>query len=411
MITLLSREFWNLIPLHILFLEPYDAGSHRAFREGLCEHSVHDYRCLTLPARFWKWRMRGAAAWFADELIPDRKAGYDLILATDYLNLADLRGLLPAPLDRLPAVLYMHENQLTYPLSPEEEFDFHFGYTNILSALAATRVIFNSDFHRDLFLESIPSYLGKMPEAVPRRVPERLAARSTVLPVGLQREPHPEPDPAPWLGGPCAAEAGPGWPRGRRPTILWNHRWEFDKRPDLFRAAIESLLDAGLEFDLLLLGEPRGHESFFEPLRERLGPRLRAFGHVPDRVDYDRLVASADIVVSCAAQEYFGISVAEAIHAGAYAVLPREQVYPSLYGSRCRGDHFYTSAEELKALLARLLAGEGTGHVCGLPPACDEFCWRRLAPRYDEELSVVVAAAATAPDAPSGEDSSHADDR
>ncbi|MBE0564379.1 MAG: DUF3524 domain-containing protein, partial [Krumholzibacteria bacterium] len=193
----------------ILFIEPYDGGSHRAFREGLIRHSRHRYVSLTLPARFWKWRMRGAAAWFADRLAAEPPAACDLIVATDFLNLADLRGLLPGPLDRAPLLLYMHENQLTYPLSPQEEFDFHFGFTNILSALAADRVVFNSAWHREVFLDSLPDYLARMPEAVPAGIRPRLEARSSVLGVGLERAPLPADHFPRWRGGPCAAAAGP----------------------------------------------------------------------------------------------------------------------------------------------------------------------------------------------------------
>ena len=32
-----------------LFIEPYDGGSHRAFREGLSSHSRHQFESLTLP--------------------------------------------------------------------------------------------------------------------------------------------------------------------------------------------------------------------------------------------------------------------------------------------------------------------------------------------------------------------------
>ncbi len=370
--------------MDIVFLEPYDGGSHRAFRRGWSSRSRHRIRSLTLPARFWKWRMRGAALWFADELAA-APGPCDLIFATDFLNLADLRGLLPRPLDRAPAVLYMHENQLTYPLSPDEAFDYHFGFTNILSCLAADRVVFNSAWHRELFLDALPDYLGKMPEAVPRGVRDRLAGRSGVLPVGIERAPHPPGAFAPWLGGAAASGTdGRPWPRdGDAHVLLWNHRWEFDKRPELFRDAVLRLDDAGLDFRLLLLGEPRRQEAVFRPLSDRLGSRVLHFGHVDDPGEYRRLVAAADIVVSCAAQEYFGISVAEAIHAGAYAVLPREQVYPSLYGSRCRGRHFYRDGDELTALLGDLLRGDGCGHVCSLPLDCDEFCWDRLAPRFD----------------------------
>lgn len=373
--------------LEILFVEPYDGGSHRAFREGLTRRSRHRIRALTLPPRFWKWRLRGSAAWFADRIEAERPP-CDLIVATDYLNAADFRGLLPPPYDRLPLLLYMHENQLTYPLSPEEEFDFHFGATNIVSALAADLVVFNSAFHRDLFLDGLPGYLGRMPEAVPKGVGPRLAARSRVLPVGLERSPR-GPGAAPcWRGGPCAPGAGPGWPREQEPLVLWNHRWEFDKRPDWFRDALLVLAGEGAAFRVALLGDPRGREETFAPLRERLGARVVAWGEA-SRARYEAWLARTDVVVSCAAQEYFGIAVAEAVHAGAYPVLPREQVYPSLYGTRCRGRHFYDGPLGLTALLREVLAGR-CGHVCGLPEAGDEWCWDRLAPAYDalfEELA------------------------
>lgn len=370
----------------VLFLEPWDDGSHRAFREGLLACSHHRYTVLSLPGRFWKWRMRAAAAWFADRLNEQRPPA-DLILTTGFLNVADLRGLLRPPLDRLPVVLYMHENQLTYPLSPQEEFDFHFGFTNIISCLAADRVVFNSEWHRSLFLDAIPAFLNRMPEAVPKDVPARIRARSEVVPVGIERAPLPAKHFPQYRGGPCEPEIGPRWPRGERPLLLWNHRWEFDKRPEMFARALGALLDRGLDFDVALLGDPAGQEAVFAPVAERLGPRCRAFAWIPERRTYEAWLAAADIVVSCAAQEYFGISVAEAIHAGAYAVLPRGQVYPSLYGPGCRGRHFYDDQAGLEDLLAELIRGGTCGHVCGLDQVADRCTWAVVGPRFDALLS------------------------
>ena len=44
----------------ILLLSPYHGGSHQAFADGLIKHSSHHIDLLSLPPRFWKWRMRGA---------------------------------------------------------------------------------------------------------------------------------------------------------------------------------------------------------------------------------------------------------------------------------------------------------------------------------------------------------------
>jgi glycosyltransferase involved in cell wall biosynthesis len=385
------KELGSLEIKNILFIEPYDGGSHRAFREGLIEHSRHNYKCLTLPARFWKWRMRGSAAWFADEVSLAQPGPCDLLMVTGFLNLADFRGLVPPPFDRLPALLYMHENQLTYPLSPDEEFDFHFGFTNILSCLAADHIVFNSDFHRDLFLTSLPAYLGKMSEAVPRQVPQRLGDRSSVLPVGLDRRPLPSGHYSQYRGGHAEPEVGPGWPRGKRHRILWNHRWEFDKQPEMFARVVNRLLEEGRDFEVALLGEPQQHEGVFSTLKDQLGDRLVAFGYLPGREAYDDMLEISDIVVSCAQQEYFGISVAEAVHAGCYPVLPRDQVYPTLYGTRCKGRHFYEDEEGLVNLLRDLLTGDSCGHICSLDRDVDECCWAQLAPRFDTLIDEVCS--------------------
>lgn len=386
----------------IVFLEAYDAGSHRAFRRGLESRSGHRIRSLTLPGRFWKWRMRGAAAWYADLLNANPEQPLDLIFVTGFVNVADLRGLLAPPLDRVPILLYMHENQLTYPLSPDEEFDFHFGFTSIISTMAADRVVFNSAWHRDLYLAAIPAFLNRMPEAIPRQVPDRLRPRCEVLGVGLDRAPLPADHFAQYRGGASDPSAGPGWPRSERPLIIWNHRWEFDKRPDIFCAAIEQLLARGLDFSVALLGESRGQEVAFQGLRDALGERCVAFGHQDARADYDAWLNRGDIVISCAEQEYFGISVAEAIHAGCYPVLPRDQVYPSLYGTRCKGRHFYTGVDEMVALLADLITGDTCGHICSLDQDVDPYCWDRLAPEFDR-LMVEVADAGRLPlDPPEG---------
>jgi len=376
----------------VIFLEPYDTGSHRAFRRGLEARSRHRVRSMTLPGRFWKWRMRGAAAWYADQLNVEPNRPLDLLFVTGFVNVADLRGLLAAPLDRVPILLYMHENQLTYPLSPEEEFDFHFGFTSIISTMAADRIVFNSQWHRERYLEAIPAFLNRMPEAVPRQVADRLRPRCSVLGVGLDRSPLPDGHFPQYRGGPSDADSGPGWPRNERPLIVWNHRWEFDKRPDVFSAAVEQLLARGLDFDVALLGESRGQEPVFTPLREQLGDRCVAFGHQESRADYDAWLARGDIVVSCAEQEYFGIAVAEAIHAGCYPVLPRDQVYPSLYGTRCKGRHFYQGTDELVALLADLIQGHGCGHICSLDQDMDQYCWDRLAPEFDRLQTEVADA-------------------
>jgi len=79
---------------------------------------------------------------------------------------------------RLPVITYFHENQLTYPSPSRDERDFHFGLTNIYTALSSDRVVFNSEFHREEFLAAIPDTLKLMPDFRPAGVPEKIRAEA-----------------------------------------------------------------------------------------------------------------------------------------------------------------------------------------------------------------------------------------
>src|SRR5436309_7685483 len=74
--------------LRVLFLEPFDGGSHRAFARGWAARSRHGVTIAALPARFWKWRLRGAAYAFAERL-RGRLDRYDAVVATSLMNAAE----------------------------------------------------------------------------------------------------------------------------------------------------------------------------------------------------------------------------------------------------------------------------------------------------------------------------------
>ena len=81
-------------PLTFLFLEPFFGGSHRDFAEGLIAHTSHAIELMTLPARFWKWRMRGAALYLFSRI--KNPEDFDGILMSGLMSLADLAARFPA---------------------------------------------------------------------------------------------------------------------------------------------------------------------------------------------------------------------------------------------------------------------------------------------------------------------------
>ena len=457
--------------LRILALEPYFGGQHADFLEALRTRSRHRWTLLAMPARNWKWRMRGGAMHLAREaatLLPraakdrvgaehppygakvrvgaehppygakdragaehppygakdrvgaehppygakvrvgaehppygarvragaehppyggkDRTTGaapFDLIFASDLLNVAEFRALAPPPLGRLPVVTYFHENQLCLPLEPgpsratrssEKRVDPQWGFVNLVSALASTEVWFNSAFHRDAFHGAVRALLAKMPDFVPPDLVETLAARSRVMPPGVNLKPFAE----------CRRR-----PRGKPPlTILWNHRWESDKDPEAFFEVLFLLAEEGTDFRLAVVGEAlRKWPPVFEKARRVLADRLVQFGYIRQREAYERQVGQADIAVSTALHEFFGLPIVEAIAAGCFPLMPARLSYPEIVPAEFQETFFYRDERELRAKLKALLKGKGPwDRAAQLAEHVQQYDWDTQMGRYDEAL-------------------------
>ena len=299
-------------------LESYYGGSHKAFLDGWQAHSEHEFTLLTLPPSKWKWRMRHGAVTFTQQANERAAAGetWDVLFCSDMLNLAEFCGLVDEPIRKLPKVVYFHENQLTYPVRFESERDYQYCMTNITSALAADAVWFNSAFHRDEFLEAIGTFFRRMPDHRPLEVIEQIRQKSSVHPPGIYPFEH-------------RKERNPGPVR-----ILWAARWEHDKNPEGFFAAMKILKDKGLDFRLNVIGEQfRDRPEVFDWAKAYFADRIDLWGYQSSRADYETTLAESDIVVSTANHEFFGIGVLEAISAGCFPLLPKRLSYPTMIES------------------------------------------------------------------------------
>ncbi len=315
--------------MKILTLEPYYGGSHRAFLDGWQKHSGHDFSLLTLPPSKWKWRMRHAAISFAQQVNELVRHGdqWDILFCSDMLNLAEFGGLVDESIRLLPKVVYFHENQLTYPVQVEFERDYQYCMTNITTAMAADAVWFNSAFHRDEFLEAIEKFLKRMPDYQPTEVIEQICAKSSVHPPGINPAKR---------GLVCSvAKTGCTCTRFAAPVrILWAARWEHDKNPEDFFAAMKTLKVNELDFRLNIIGEQfRERPEVFDWAKAYFADHIDRWGYQSSRSEYEAALAESDIVVSTANHEFFGIGMLEAIAAGCYPILPNRLSYPSIIQS------------------------------------------------------------------------------
>ena len=363
--------------MQILFLEAFFGGSHRAFAEGLQRHSRHRIELITLPDRFWKWRMRGAALQMARRIPPLQDV--DLIMATNMLGLADLRALLPP--GHPPLLVYFHENQLTYPVAHGDRRDVHFGFTDITTALAAEQVWFNSHSHRKAFLRALPNFLRQMPDARPNWITDAIRRKASVLYPGCEF-------PSLQTTGSTAAATS-----DTPPLIIWNHRWEFDKDPETFFETLYELAARETPFQVAVLGECfQDQPKCFLAARERLGDRIVHFGYAPTPEAYHRWLARGHVVVSTARQENFGFSIVEAVRQGCLPLVPRRLSYPEIIPEAFHDLCLYaTDAEcvrKLEDILRRRHAYQA--ERAALQQAMARYAWKERIGEFDAQLEAAA---------------------
>ncbi len=368
--------------MEVVLVEPWFAGSHRAWAEGYAAASAHDVRIVSLPAGPWRWRLRAGAVPLARMITDDIElhGRPDALLVSGLVDVSSLRGLLAAAgLAVGPVVTFMHESQLLYPTTggqPDPEACLR----NWLTWFASDAVWFNSAFHRQAVLDELPRWQRSLPdrEGLPSAA-EVLAERSSVLPVGVDRP----------AGARRRSTGGP-------PRILWPHRWEADKAPAVFVRAIEGLIADGHQFELVLAGE----DPMASPDRQRLlavaGDRVVGAGPF-DPAAYRQHLHDADIVVSCADHEFFGVAVVEAMRAGCLPLVPDGLSYPELVPDRYHDVALYPRGRfgsRLSDVVGRL--PDLLPLIDGLAEALAPLSWSTVARRYDAALDDAVLAGAVA---------------
>ncbi len=364
--------------LKILFLESFYGGSHKDFALGLKEYSQHEIDLKTLPDKNWKSRMRVTAFEFARQT--DDLDKYDLIFATDMMNLADFMAMINKKpgMKRLPAVLYFHENQLTYPTSSKHKTDPQFGFINISSALCATKLIFNSKFHLDEFMAKTDKLIKNTPDFNSDWVKQEILSKVMVLYPGCRFS---------------KSDIKLEKIDVKTPVIIWNHRWEWDKNPEDFFWALKKVKEKKIPFKLALLGERYENiPHIFQKAKLEFADELIQFDYVELKDKYMSLLSKGAIVVSTSLQENFGISVVEAVRAGCVPVLPSRLSYPEIMPEEYLKKILYTDKNDLVEKLTNLILNyqDNLSLREKLSLYMRRYSWQNIISQYDIEFEKVV---------------------
>ncbi len=355
----------------ILLLEPLYGGSHAAWADGLIRHSVNDIQLLSLPGRHWKWRMQGAAIELADRF---KRLDHpvEAVLATDMLDLSLFKSLANP---QVPCGIYFHENQLTYPWSPTDpdvklNRDLNYAFINYKSAMCADRIYFNSSYHFESFFDGLEKMLRAFPDFKGLGNVKCLRQKSIVLPLGLDLK---------------AFDRASSIVQNKKPLILWNHRWEYDKNPEDFFQTLFDLKDQGVEFELAVLGQ---HYSKIPPVfneaKKVLAQEIVQFGHVESFECYSYWLHKADIIPVTSIQDFFGISVVEAIYCNTIPLLPKRLAYPEhLVGE----ENFYNDLNEFSDKLRMFCLNFTKSKKKS--KLVSKYRWEKMILTYDHQLDLL----------------------
>ena len=361
-----------------LLVEPFYGGSHRAFADGLRAHSRHEIELLVLPEGQWRQRMRRGAQELAVAL--DALPGpFDFVIATSLLDLAAFLALTRRRLGQTPVLAYFHENQFTYPRLRGTKFNSWFGQVNYLSALAADRVAFNSAFHQRDFLSALRTLDAEPNNWLSTASIDAIERKSSVIPVGVELD---------WLD-----RLGPGARASeKRPLILWNHRWEFDKAPEVFARTLVRLAAEGLAFRVAVAGEPGlTPVPALLDLAAALGDRVIQFGRVENHEAYGRLLWESDNAVSTTRHEFFGVGMVEALYCGCFPVAPNRYNYPNLVPAELHASCLWETEAEFVALMRAAVGGVPEGRD-QLRASASRFDWATVGPAWDAAITTLAAA-------------------
>lgn len=362
----------------ILLLSPYDAISHRYWREGLvAAFPEYDWSVLTLPPRHFSWRTRGNSLTWAlseDEVF---RQEFDLIIATSMTDLSALKGMRPS-LAAVPTLLYFHENQFAYPESGREHQSIEPKIASIYAAASADRIAFNSDYNRKTFLQGSNALLNKMPDHVPPGIKQLLLEKSCILPVPL-------------IDSCFQANRHEG---SEQFSILWNHRWEYDKAPERFFSALCLLKKQNVNFMVNVVGQCfRKTPAIFDRMKEELSDHIGTWGYVEDLSEYHAIIRQSHVVVSTALHDFQGLGVLEATAAGCIPAVPDRLAYREYIPEQFRFTSYPDHAEKEEEALASRLTELAELHQNGILPKAPDISslsWKDMRQQYSSIITELL---------------------
>ncbi len=364
----------------ILIIEPYFTGSHRSWALELQKElsSVDlDLQILSLKGRHWKWRMEAGALELAIQF-KELQIKPDLLIVSSMLDLPTFTSLSQC---NCPSLLYFHENQWAYPWSVHDQekknnIDYHYGFLQFKSSLVAQKVLFNSQWNKDSFISGLQSFLKKTPQSNLLEALNNQVSNFSVLPLGLDLRDFDQ-----TIKSKTSSE-----PR----VIVWNHRWEYDKGPELFFNTLLKLKENNIDFRLIVLGEEyRKSPAIFSQAKEWFAEQTLHWGWCATRSEYVKWLQAGDILPVTSEQDFFGISACEGIAAGLSPLFPNALAFPEHIPLEEQHLFLYENAEQFYVKLKHMLT-QDVAPLLNIQEKINSYSWNHMTSAYREEIKELL---------------------
>ncbi|XP_077791945.1 tRNA-queuosine alpha-mannosyltransferase isoform X5 [Podarcis muralis] len=318
-ISHLHKESWATLETYrrmsVLLIEAFYGGSHRQLVD-LLQEEIEDCVLFTLPAKKWHWRARTAALYFM-QAVP---------ASMDYRFM---------PEHKLAHIEKMHGTQGDGDAClPFQEKN---GGINISASDLSPRHSEPQSGLHSLGPEGLPNQLLTLED-----LDKPTSLKSTT--------PCQEEDSQHATYNLCSVSGS--LDHLEKPLhIVWPHRWEHDKDPESFFQVLLKMKEMGLSFHVSVLGETfTDVPDIFSKAKKALGSSVLHWGYLPSKDEYFQALCMADVVISTAKHEFFGVAMIEAVHCGCYPLCPKALVYPEIFPA----EYLYSTPEQLFKRLQNL---------------------------------------------------------
>jgi len=148
---------------------------------------------------------------------------------------------------------------------------------------------------------------------------------------------------------------------------------------------------AGYDFDLIVLGENFSNSpKIFQKAKKIFEDNILHWGYVKNFDSYAKWLWKANILPVTSYQEFFGVSIMEAIYCETYPVLPNRLSYPELIPYQLHKDHYYDNNDQFYDRLKNALIAYKSKDLNSIKNLATKYDWKNLASVYDHKLESIL---------------------